>query len=339
VPEKQTFHEHIAELRRRLLWVFLAVGVSATIGYNLRAPIIKLLQQPLGKPLFYSSPAGSFNFVMEIAAVVGIFVALPVLVYQLLRFIEPALPKRIRKKSMLSVISTSFFLAVAGAAFAFWYIVPTSLKFFGGYSSENVQPLISANEYLRFVVNSLVTFAVIFQIPLIFYFIDRIKPIPPKKILKYQKHTIAGAFLIAVLLPFTYDPITQFIIAIPIIFLFYLSAAILWQTNRKRAKQLAQQTVTTHQTVAQQPLMPAAPRPLLNVTPSQPQAPPLRPRLSIDGFVAARPQRVAQATVQVQRTLVAQTTRRPIQEFSPLRPQLKARHLSIDGISPLLGAS
>jgi sec-independent protein translocase protein TatC len=328
VSETLTFHEHIAELRRRVLWVVMAILISATIGYNLREPIIRILQNPLGQPLFYSSPAGSFNFVMQIAAVIGIFVALPVMVYQLLRFIEPALPKRIKRKSMLSIISLSVLLAAAGATFAFVYIVPTSLKFFAGYSNEQIQPLISANEYLRFVINSMVTFAVIFQIPLIFYFIDRIKPIPPKNILHYQRHTIVAAFLIAVLLPFTYDPITQFIIAVPIIVLFYLSVTVLWITNRRRNKRLSK--------VAPLPVMHTAnvtpaPVPVLTLVPQAQNNVParaLRPT-TIDGFVLRQP-------VHEQRTpvLASQPISRPTTYLNQT-PRRARRRLSIDGIRPL----
>lgn len=335
MSESQTFHEHIAELRRRLLWVFLAIGVSATIGYNLRIPIIKLLQQPLGKPLFYSSPAGSFNFVMQVAAVVGIFVALPVMVYQLLRFIEPALPKRIQTKSMMSVISVSFMLALSGAAFAFLYIVPTSLKFFGGYSNEQIQPLISANEYLRFVINSLVTFAVIFQIPLVFYFIDRIKPIPPSKLLRYQRHTIVAAFLIAVLLPFTYDPITQFIIAIPIVLLFYLSVCILWLTNHRRAIKTTKLNkapfiLTEQKTPLTRPMN-------LQEAQTNVEQPKLRPSLSLDGFVSA-PQR-SLGPRQFARSSISSTTNATRPVILHHEAQIRRQKLSIDGISPLLGTS
>lgn len=252
----------------------LVIAVSATLGYVFRDQITQLLQQPLGKPLFYSSPAGSFNFVMKISFMLGAFVALPVLVYQLIRFVEPALPVPIKKSLITKIVGASFGLALVGSAFGFYVIIPQSLHFFFGYSNNTIQPLISATEYLSYVTNILLTFALMFQIPLIILFINRIKPIKPGKLLKYQRHVIVAAFLIAVLLPFTYDPITQFIIAVPIVFLYYFSVFLLWTTNRRfKSKSVA--IPETFQPPVTTPLKP----PIIPL-----QATPRR-FLAIDGFV------------------------------------------------------
>ena len=321
----QTFHEHVAELRKRLLWVVMAVFISAGIGYNFRLPITRLLQHPLGAPLFYSSPAGSFNFVIQISMMIGIFVALPIMVYQLLRFIEPALPMRIKRFSMLSIITTSMSLAIIGAAFAFFWVVPTSLQFFGGYATDQIQPLISANEYLSFVVNSIVTFAIIFQIPLVFFFIDRIKPIKPSKLLKYQRHVIVAAFLIAVLLPFTYDPITQFVIATPIIFLYYLSIIILAFTNKRRGRRMP----TNNKLLVTKPLFPSVAPPVQSFV-SQSWRAAARPILSIDGFVSPAKQKsqYENPSIQVSKLHPPRNLSERNSNIAPARPK---RQLSIDG--------
>ncbi len=238
----QSFDDHVKELRRRCLYVVLAVGISAGLAYGFRNDLIIILQKPLQAPLYYTSPAGSFNFVLKLSLVVGMFIALPVALYQLLRFIEPALNVPIRRGLFLKVIGSSFVLATAGICFGFFLMVPLSLHFFLGYSTEQIKPIITADTYLSFVLNHMLTFAFAFQIPMIFWFINRIKPLNPSNLLKYQRHVIVAAFAVALILPFTYDPLSQFIVAIPIIFLYYLSVVMLWFVNRKSRK-LALKTV------------------------------------------------------------------------------------------------
>lgn len=327
----QTFHDHIKEVRRRLLWVILAIGVSAGIGYALRIPLINVLQHPLGAPLYYTSPAGSFNFAIKISMIIGMFVALPVIIYQLIRFLEPALPMRVKKGLMAKVIGSSFLLALTGIAFGYFYMIPMSLKFFAGYSTAHIQPLISANEYLSYIINNLIIFALVFQIPLIVLFINRIKPLKPSKLLHYQRHVVVGSFALAIILPFTYDPISQFIVAIPIVVLYYLSAILLWVANRGRKPRPAVQPAIP---------VPAYQKPLLPAIPSPPPATSLpmhfrRPVRSIDGFIHMPKPAVSTANAK----LLA-TPKLLVQE-AKLRPAAKLRRppLAIDGITPFFSTS
>ncbi len=311
----QTFHDHVKELRRRTLWVVVAIGISAGISYALRVRIISVLQRPLGAPLFYTSPAGSFNFVIKLSMIIGMFITLPIIIYQLLRFIEPALPKRINKSFMMKVIGASFLLALAGIAFGYFYMIPLSLKFFAGYSTKVIKPLISANEYLSYVSNNLIIFALVFQIPLIILFINWIKPIKPSQLLKYQRHVVVGAFGLAIVLPFTYDPLSQFIVAIPIVVLYYISVVLLLVANRGHKK--------FAETLMPEPLAPAqlvfAAKPLVSM--AVPQPTPLRPRLSsIDGFIRPTSSPVMKPVTPV------------VVSEAKVIPTIKRRQLNVDGI-------
>ncbi|MGZ6004799.1 MAG: twin-arginine translocase subunit TatC [Candidatus Saccharimonadales bacterium] len=232
----QTFQDHVREFKRRIIWVVGTIGISAGIAYAVRLKVTALLQKPLGAPLFYSSPSGGFSFVLKLSMVIGMFITLPVIIYQLLRFIEPALPIRIKASTMLKIIGASTFLAAAGIAFGYLYMIPQSLHFFGSFSTAQIKPLISADSYLSYVINNLVTFALAFQIPLLVLFINWIKPLKPGKLLKYQRHVIVGSFGLALILPFTYDPISQFMVAVPIIGLYYISVILLLFANRGRRR-------------------------------------------------------------------------------------------------------
>jgi sec-independent protein translocase protein TatC len=241
VATTQTFQQHIHELRTRILWVVVAVFVSGAVGFSLRNSLINFIQQPLGAPLYYTNPAGSFNFEIKLSVIVSLFIALPVIVYQILSFIGPALPSKLGRRVMAKVITASVALAAAGVVFGYYVIVPLSLHFFAKYSTAQLKPLISSDSYLSYLVNNLVIFALVFQIPLIISFIDRIKPLTPRGLLRYQRHIVVGAFVLALILPFTYDPISQFVVAIPIVVLYYLSVLMVWRSHQRRQRGLAKQ--------------------------------------------------------------------------------------------------
>lgn len=234
--QQLTLHEHIRELRRRLFWSVLVFLAGGTIGYVVHKPLIALLRRPLHETLYYTSPAGGFNFVMKICMMVGLAIAVPVLVYHLIEFIRPAFGSDMRKHQAHSMAALSFVLALSGIIFGFFVVVPMSLKFFHGFSGNGIQSLLSATDYLEFVTNHLITFIIIFQLPLILLFIDRIRPLPPKTLLKYDKHIIIGAAAISLILPFTYDPVSQFLVGLPIVVLYNLTIILVFFRHRKRGQ-------------------------------------------------------------------------------------------------------
>ena len=210
--------------------------VGGGIGYYFHTPLVKVLKAPLHGPLYYTSPAGGFNFIMKICFMIGTSLALPVLIYNLAAFVQPAFANHFRQKDVRLVTLFSFFLAIAGAAFAFFAIVPISLHFFKGFDSAGVTSLISANDYLNFVINTIITFMIMFQMPVLMLFINRVKPLSIKKLLKYEKFVIAGSAIIALLLPFTYDPLTQFLVALPAIVLYNISILLVFMINSKKRR-------------------------------------------------------------------------------------------------------
>lgn len=284
----QSFHDHIKELRVRLLYIILALGATGSLSYYQRNIIIRFIQKPLHSTLYFTAPAGSFNFVIKIATILGVFLALPVIVYNIVKFIEPAFNKKLTSKTVYKVCMSSFCLAIAGGAFGYYVIVPMSLHFFLSYTTATVRPLISASEYLSFIINVLVTFALIFQIPLIVLFINHIKPLNPKSILRYQKYIVVAALIIAVLLPFTYDPISQFVLALPILFAFYASILLLKIVNRNKVVVTKQQVIPEVAEYTPSPSL-VAQEPAPAETTAEDIAKNVKKQKFIDGFVNSKP--------------------------------------------------
>jgi len=242
-----TFAGHIHELRRRLTWPALILVIGGFVGYAFHNDIIQFLQAPLHQTLYYNTPAGGFNFIMKVCFILGITLAIPVLIYNVISFIEPAVEKKITRRIITMVTALSLTLGVAGAAFAYFVVLPVSLKFFGNVDIAGVKPLIAADDYLNFALTCIVSFILLFQIPLLVLFINHIKPMSPRKLLKYEKYVIVGSLAIALVLPFTYDPLTQFLIALPIIVLYNLSVVMVWMANRslRKAAKLEAKAETT----------------------------------------------------------------------------------------------
>jgi sec-independent protein translocase protein TatC len=218
--------DHIRELRKRFIISFLVLVLSGVVVYVFYAPLLDFLRSPLGSPLFYSSPAGSFSFVMKICFMGALAITIPVIVFNLLMFIRPAFSRLIPVKRVVTTSILSAFLALAGAAFGFYYIVPGSLRFFAGFQVSGLNALISADSYLGFVTNVIITFVLVFQLPLLIAFIDKVKPLRPRTLLAGEKWVILGSLGISVLVPFAFDLVTSLLIALPIVVLYNLAIVI-----------------------------------------------------------------------------------------------------------------
>lgn len=218
--------DHVRELVMRLLFSAIALVVAGTVIYFFYTPLLELLRSPLGAPLYYSTPAGSFAFVMKICFMGALVITIPILIYNLIMFVQPAFEKTLSRKRIYLTTITSSLLAIAGAVFAFTCILPGTLHFFAGFQIGGLNALISADSYLSFVTNIVITFVLVFQLPLLITFIDNIKPLKPKKLFKMEKWVVIGSLVIALLAPFTYDLVTSLLIALPIIVLYNLSIAI-----------------------------------------------------------------------------------------------------------------
>lgn len=223
--EKQplTVYDHIRELRMRILSSLFALLISGLMIYAFYGQILTFLCSPLGSPLYYNNPAGSFSFVMKICFTGALIVAIPVIIYNIIMFVRPAFLEYLPKKRVYKISLASTILATSGAAFAFFCVLPGTLAFFKGFQVEGLKALISADNYLNFITNIIIMFVLVFQIPLIILFIDLIKPITPARLFKNEKWIILGSLIFALIAPFTYDLLTSLLITAPIIILYNLS--------------------------------------------------------------------------------------------------------------------
>jgi len=233
-PEDLVLADHLREVRGRLTWPFITFSLAALTCYLNYNSIFPILQRPLHAPLYFTSPQGGFSVLMGICLAAGLIGAIPLLVYHLLMFLRPAFPRLIKRNVTIIVALLSSVLACSGACFALLVILPLVLHFFTGFQTAGLSALITASSYFDLLTKLLVTFALIFQLPLILWTSNRIKPLSPQRLLRSEKYVIAGSVGVAVLVPFAFDLATQAMIAIPIIALYNLSILIVVIDNRFR---------------------------------------------------------------------------------------------------------
>lgn len=227
---------HLNELRGRIIITAICLILGITTGWLAQGPLTHLLIKPLGDKLYYTSPTGGLDFLMSLSICTGVILALPVAIYNLLKFIEPIGTYRLARHG-IGVMTYSVLLAAAGVSFAYFVSLPAALHFLKSFDELNITPLIGAKEYLNFTLTYLLSFAIIFQLPLIISFIDRIKPIKPSTLFKKQRWFIIASFLIAAFATPTPDPINQTLMAMPLIALFNISVVCVWLQHRARGAQ------------------------------------------------------------------------------------------------------
>lgn len=236
VGEQRLFHEHLTELRNRLIWWLLSLIVFSAIALYFQKPLSALVISPLGNTLYYSSPLGGVDFLFKIVLVFGFIPSVPILLYQLLRFTEPALPRALGK-ILPKIILSSIFLTIVSVVYAYSPTgLPLIFKLLHYFDTPEVQPLINAQEYFSFVMSYLLLIDIFIQLPLALVVVNHIVPIDLKKLNRYQFYILLAVFLLAGLVTPGLDPRPQLVLFLPVAAVFELAVVSIYRTNKKRAQ-------------------------------------------------------------------------------------------------------
>jgi sec-independent protein translocase protein TatC len=233
---RRPFIEHVHELRRRLMYIAASVIVWSCAAYGVEHFIVEALLKPAHDQQFiYTSPGGGINFLFRVCLYVGIALSIPVIVYQILRYIEPLIKKGSTKFILISS-AVSGVLAIIGMLYGYFWGLPAALDFLlHQFVTKQIQPLVTIQSYMSFVTVYMLGSAMLLQVPLLLICINRIKPIKPQSLFKYERHVIAAAFIIAGLMNPTPNVFALLFIAAPVIFMYQIGIAIIWYSNRHLA--------------------------------------------------------------------------------------------------------
>lgn len=225
LDKDMTLTEHLAELRSCLLKALAALVIGTASSVYFLQDIMDVLTSA-AKELYYMRPAEAFMIYMKVALLSGLLLASPFMLYEFYAFVRPALTWRERKFTLLC-IPLALLLLIAGMLFSYSFVFPRSLEFFLGFAAGKVNPLISMESYLDFMLMLVIPFGFAFNVPVILTLLAYLGLISSRLLMKFQRHVILVAFIIAGVITPTPDIITQTLLAVPLILLYEVSIVII----------------------------------------------------------------------------------------------------------------
>ena len=215
------FLDHLEELRWRIIWSLgaIVVGVGLAFALVLKFDLLTWIQGPIlpflhGKRLVYTHPGDGFSILMQTAIIVGIVLALP-------------------------VIGGGVFLFVCGAALAWYFVLPMTLRFLFGLGDESFDQMITVSEYFGFVTSMVLAMGAVFELPIAILLLSAIGLVTPQFLSKFRRHAAVGSYAVAAIITPGDLFVTSVALMIPLYLLYELSIGLSWLVFRRRAKKAA----------------------------------------------------------------------------------------------------
>jgi sec-independent protein translocase protein TatC len=214
--------EHLRELRSRLVKATLAVVLTTAISLTFAEQEVALLSSLAGDhQLIALKPTETFVAYIKVAFITGIAISMPLLVYQLFRFIAPGLTRREKRLIIFSLPAVTLLFA-GGVLFCYFVVLPGALQFLLNFGSQHVTATPNVSEFLSFVTRFLLLMGLAFETPLIIFLLAKLGVATPKRLRRFRRWAYVLAFILAAIITPTPDPINQIIVAVPIILLYEL---------------------------------------------------------------------------------------------------------------------
>jgi sec-independent protein translocase protein TatC len=244
-----TIWEHLAELRSRLIKAIVAVLVGMVVGWLVYPNVLTLLLGPYReiKPdaqLFVTDPLELFTVRLQVSAYIGIALAMPVILWQVWRFVTPALYPHEKRYAVPFVLS-SLVLFAFGAALAYWSLTP-ALEFLLGLGGDNIEEIFSQEKYLTLTTYMMLAFGAGFEVPVLLVALQMIGVLTPRQLLGFWRMAIVIIAVVAAVITPSGDPITMLALVTPMTILYFGSIAIgalfNWRKGRKQRRAAAGST-------------------------------------------------------------------------------------------------
>ena len=231
------FLDHLEELRWRLVKSLVSIVFGSILSFSFIDTILKILLLPTQKTsipinIQVLSVQGMFLIKWFISFISGFIISLPILIYQLWKFISPGL-KVNEKKYAFPVVFFSFFSFLIGTIFGYFVLIPFSLEFFSSIGIGNVENNYSIQYYFSFLSWLILGSGVIFQLPVVSLIFSAIGLLTPAFMKHYRRHSIIVIFIISSFIT-PPDPVSMLIMALPLIILYELSIGISWIVIKDR---------------------------------------------------------------------------------------------------------
>jgi sec-independent protein translocase protein TatC len=228
---EMTMLEHLDELRQRLVVSVMAVivGIVASVipipGFDSITHFsVKLISEEAtssGVVLQMTRPGEGFFTFLQVSLIIGMALAMPVIVYQVLAFVTPALYENEKRYLYIAVpgVTLSF---LAGVVFCYKLMLPFAIAFLGSFATDIFKAQWTAENYLDFVTTFMFWVGVTFELPIVMYFLSKVGIVSAQRMARFRRYAFVLAFVIGAIITPTPDPVNQTIVSLPIYFLFEL---------------------------------------------------------------------------------------------------------------------
>ena len=214
--------QHLKEFRDRLMVASIAVVVTTAISFLFATDIIRILLVPAGVDhLIALSPTENFTTYMRVALFTGIALSMPVILYEIYAYIDPALHPNERRFA-LTAGPFVLLLFVVGMLFCYYGLLPSSLKFLVNFGSPVIENQLRASEYLSFVTTFILGMGVVFEVPVLIFALVRVHVLNRAWLAKQRRYVVVIVLIIGAIITPTPDPFNQLLVSVPMYLLFEL---------------------------------------------------------------------------------------------------------------------
>lgn len=224
--KEMTFLEHLEELRWTIVKSLIGIIVGAVLSWTFIDFIVnEILLYPAkvnGIKLQNLRPFGQLFLYFQVALFSGLIISLPWVVYQIWLFISPALHRHEKRYVSMIVIFTSLSFLL-GAVFAYLIILPYSLNFGFNFGSQAIENRFSIDEYISIVLSMVLVSGIVFELPMLSFFLTKIGLLTPNFLRKYWRHAIVVIFILSAIITPTTDPVSMMLLVIPLFLLYEIS--------------------------------------------------------------------------------------------------------------------
>ncbi len=249
--QEMSFLDHLEELRWRLIKAIIGIVLGMIICWVfidwimdtvMLRPIVEVNEKLLpGQPpirLQNLKPFGQLFLYMQVAIIGGAILSLPNILYQIWAFISPGLLAK-ERNHIRAIVAFSSVCFLGGVAFAYFVMLPASLGFFSTFGSSTIENNIAITEYMSFIISVMLAAGVVFELPMVSWFLSKLGILTPRFMRKYRRHAIVAIFILAAFLTPGTDPVSQILLAVPLLVLYEVSIFISAWATRKRDAELA----------------------------------------------------------------------------------------------------
>jgi sec-independent protein translocase protein TatC len=223
---EMSFLDHLEELRWRLIYAAIGIVIGAIVAWIFIDPLVDVIllkpARDAGAELQNLRPFGQLFLFVQVAIIIGVVVSLPNLFYQLWKFISPALKKN-ERKYILSIVIFSSLCFLAGIAFAYFVMLPLAMKFAAQFGTEAIKNEFAIDEYMSIIISVMLAAGCVFELPMVSFFLSKLGILTPAFMKKYRRHAIVIILVLAAVLTPGADPVSQVILAVPLVLLYELS--------------------------------------------------------------------------------------------------------------------